>query len=170
VEFFAECAKDGAPSGAEARFLFVRFTRRLSAALPRRCMGSAGLACGTTDVVPFLGLALSESSEGWGCGIPPFAKSAKDGVPLRLPARTASARAEARFLFGRLYAALKRRSSTVLHGFGAVGFAARLNRGLPRRGAFRILRGMGLWNSMSRKRRETWGTLRSTGADDVHGG
>jgi hypothetical protein len=29
-------------------------------------------ACVTTEVVPFLGLALFESLEGWGCGIPPF--------------------------------------------------------------------------------------------------
>jgi hypothetical protein len=45
-------------------------------------MGSVWLACGTTDVVPFPGLALSKSSEGWGCGIPPFAECAEDGAPL----------------------------------------------------------------------------------------
>ena len=30
------------------------------------------LACGTTEVEPFRGVALSESAEGWGCGIPLF--------------------------------------------------------------------------------------------------
>jgi len=110
---FAKCAKDGAPSGAEPRFLFVRFTRRLSTALPRYCMGSARLACGTTDVVPFLGLALSESSEGWGCGIPRLAKDARHGGTLgSTGAKTTSTGAEARLLFvrftRRLSAALPR--------------------------------------------------------------
>ena len=31
--------------------------------------------------MPFPLVALSKSSEGWGCGIPPFAKCAKDGPP-----------------------------------------------------------------------------------------
>ena len=39
------------------------------------------LACGTTEVVPFPVVALPKFSEGWGCGIPPFAKYAKDGAP-----------------------------------------------------------------------------------------
>jgi hypothetical protein len=34
-------------------------------------------ACGTTEVVPFPGVLLPESSEGWGCGIPPFANDAR---------------------------------------------------------------------------------------------
>ena len=29
----------------------------------------------------FPGVAIPESSEGWGCGIPLFAKCAKDGAP-----------------------------------------------------------------------------------------
>ena len=36
--------------------------------------------CGTTEVVPFPVVVLSKSSEGWGCGIPPFAKCAKNGA------------------------------------------------------------------------------------------
>ena len=68
-------------TGAEARFLFGRFTRRLSAALPRCCMGSGRSACGATDVVAFAGVALSKSSEGWGCGIPRLAKDARHGAP-----------------------------------------------------------------------------------------
>jgi|GEM_PF-6209923 hypothetical protein len=45
------------------------------------CFGTWLPPCGTTEVVPFPVVALPESSEGWGCGIPPFAKCAKDGAP-----------------------------------------------------------------------------------------
>jgi hypothetical protein len=38
-------------------------------------------ACGATEVLPFPVVALPESSAGWGCGIPLFAKCAKDGPP-----------------------------------------------------------------------------------------
>jgi hypothetical protein len=38
-------------------------------------------ACGATDVVAFPIVALLKSSEGWGCGIPLFAKCAKNGAP-----------------------------------------------------------------------------------------
>jgi hypothetical protein len=65
--------------------------------------------------------------------------------------------AEARFLFGGLYAALKRRSSTVLHA--AVLLGCDRSRALPGRGAFRILRGMGLWNPVLREVREGLATL-----------
>jgi hypothetical protein len=34
-------------------------------------------AFGTTEVVPFPGVALPESSEGWSCGIPSFAECAR---------------------------------------------------------------------------------------------
>jgi hypothetical protein len=34
--------------------------------------------------VPFSVVALAESSEGWGCGIPLFAECAKNGPPLGL--------------------------------------------------------------------------------------
>jgi hypothetical protein len=51
-------------------------------------------------------------------------QSARDmGHPLRRPARSPSTEAKAPFLFWALCAALKRRSSTVLRGFGAVGLA-----------------------------------------------
>jgi hypothetical protein len=38
-------------------------------------------ACGTAEVVAFPVVALSRSSEGWGCGIPLFAECAKNGPP-----------------------------------------------------------------------------------------
>jgi hypothetical protein len=38
-------------------------------------------ACGATEFVPFPGVALFKSSEGWGCGIRLFAKCAKNGAP-----------------------------------------------------------------------------------------
>src|SRR5580693_9423749 len=37
--------------------------------------------CATSEVVSFTGVALAKFSEGWGCGIPLFAKCAKDGPP-----------------------------------------------------------------------------------------
>jgi hypothetical protein len=43
---------------------------------------SESCSCSGRDlVVPFPVVALYKSSEGWGCGIPPFAKCAKDGAP-----------------------------------------------------------------------------------------
>jgi hypothetical protein len=64
---------------------------------------------GTNEVVPFPVVALPKSSEGWGRGIP-FATRG---------GRRTSTGAEARLLFWALYAALKRRSSTVVHEFVA---------------------------------------------------
>ena len=43
----------------------------------------------------FAGVALAKSSEGWGCGIPPFAKCAKDGA-----ASFVVVSADSRFLTG----------------------------------------------------------------------
>jgi hypothetical protein len=45
--------------------------------------------------VAFPGVAIPESSEGWGCGIPPFAKCAKDGA-----ASFVVVSADSRFLTG----------------------------------------------------------------------
>jgi hypothetical protein len=93
--------------------------------------------------VAFPVVALAKSSEGWGCGIPPFAKGAKDGAASfvvvsaysRFPSASLRAGSRLRKIirvageelprglkpgsFGALYAALKRRSSTGLHGFVA---------------------------------------------------
>jgi hypothetical protein len=57
--------------------------------------------CGTTEVVPFPVVALPESSEGWGCGIPPFANDARpfDLAQGGLWGIRGSARAEARAFF-----------------------------------------------------------------------
>jgi hypothetical protein len=128
--------------GAEARFLFGGFTRRLSAALPRGCMGLwRSLAVRLTSW-PSRSWALSKSSEGWGCGIPCLARGARHWAP---------AWAEARFLLVALYAALKRRSSTGLQGFVAVGLQQvprlckiiRLADDLSLLGMTKLLRGFG---------------------------
>jgi len=151
-----DCARNSEPP--QARFLLGRFTRRLSAALPRCCMGSVWLACGTADVVAFPGLALSESSEGWGCEVPPFAKCAKDGSSLRWPARTTSAGAEARFLLGRF----TRRLSAALPRccVGSVRLACATTDVVAFLGLALSESSEGWGCGIFRRVREGWGTLR----------
>ena len=68
-------------------------------------------ACGTTEVVAFPVVALPS----------PQRDGAVESHASQSARRMGHPRAEARFLFWGLYAALKRRSSTVLNGFVAVG-------------------------------------------------
>jgi hypothetical protein len=49
----------------------------------------------TTEVVPFPVVALPKSSEGWGCGVPLFARCAKNGA-----ASFVVVSADSRFLTG----------------------------------------------------------------------
>jgi hypothetical protein len=104
-----------------------------------------GLAAGLKSG-PSLVVALPKSSEGWGCGVPLFAKCAKKwgslvrgGVGLQqVPHRA----------FGPV------RNDKIYYGL-----AARLKSCPSRAWRFRILRGMGLWNPTLRKVREERATL-----------
>jgi hypothetical protein len=74
---FAKCAKDGPPSFVVVS-AYSGFLTGLSA-----LFGMTRFYGGLRhyEVVAFPVVVLSKSSEGWGCGIPPFAKCAKDGPP-----------------------------------------------------------------------------------------
>jgi len=61
------------PSGLVISPLFFPTAYAVGCILSPLCgFGPFPSACGTTEVVPFPGVALSKSSEGWSCGIPLF--------------------------------------------------------------------------------------------------
>jgi len=130
-----------------------------------------------TEVVPFPVVALSESSEGWGCRIPPFAKCARpsDSAQAGFGVRFApSLRDSVPFLAAypglTSWAIICRPSgaqvfaaSASLPSWGSdlLRLVARLKSCPSRSWSFPNPQRMGLWNPTLRKVREEWATLRA---------